>query len=242
MFWVRNERLKYPALLGHLNASSSKRKCVPSVWLDRTFGSVIAADIWLVPSDLKGFCRFQFPVEQKRLLLGTKIIFFRPHFQHLQPFHSSSFQPPHTRPDRASATFTCGLLASASASLLEAVRRPSVKKRGLWRHIPVSVCPFPSLVFPLFLPSGLIFPPLSLFIVQHPLCAWTLFFHELVDTSVNEGKQHFYRPPLCVGEAVWTARPRFLARMRRSLSALLVLWPFTSLLSPIPHFSAVIYH
>lgn len=83
-------------------------------------------------------------------------------------------------------------------------------------------------------------PPLSLFIVQHPLCAWTLFIHELVNTSVNEGKRRFYRLALCVEEAVWTARAPLLERMSRPLSALRVLWPFPSLFSPIYHFTTLL--
>lgn len=147
---------------------------------------------------------------------------------------SATFQrPPPPRPNRAAATSTCCLRVSASASHRPSsfLRSWSVKK-GLWRHIPpvFALCPPSSSL------SRLIFPLLSQFIVQRPLCAWTLFIHELVDTSVNEGKRRFYRLPLCVEGAVWTARPPFFGRMRRSLSALRVLWPFSSLSSLIRHF------
>lgn len=122
----------------------------------------------------------------------------------------------------------------------EFTRSVKKKKKGLWHHIPLCFCPLSSLFFALFLPSGLIFSTLSLVIVQHPLCAWTLFIHELVNTSVNEGKRRFYRLSLCVEEAVWKARAPFLERMSRPLSALRVLWPFTSLFSPIHHFTALL--
>lgn len=169
-------------------------------------------------------------------------------FQHLQAFTFPRVDsPPLPGPNGAAVTFTCGrqrvtthfmfsekLAGDVNSHVL------SKKKKGLWHHIPLCFCTLSSLFFALFLPSGLIFSTLSLVIVQHPLCAWTLFIHELVNTSVNEGKRRFYRLSLCVEEAVWTARAPFLERMSRPLSALRVLWPFTSLFSPIHHFSALL--
>lgn len=169
-------------------------------------------------------------------------------FQHLQAFTFPRVDsPPLLGPNRAAMTFTCGRQRVTSLFMFSEKLAGDVnshvlskkKKRPLTSHSSV-LLPF---VLPLLrsLPAlRAHFFTLSLVIVQHPLCAWTLFIHELVNTSVNEGKRRFYRLSLCVEEAVWTARAPFLERMSRPLSALRVLWPFTSLFSPIHHCTALL--
>lgn len=183
---------------------------------------------------------------QEWLLLGIKIHFWSSNICKLSLFLVSTpplsqvqtVQPWPSPVDASASRRSLGFLRSWLATWIHTFCQK--KKKGLWHHIPLCFCPLSSLFFALFLPSGLIFSTLSLVIVQHPLCAWTLFIHELVNTSVNEGKRRFYRLSLCVEEAVWTARAPFLERMSRPLSALRVLWPFTSLFSPIHHFSALL--
>lgn len=154
---------------------------------------------------------------QKTIFTGYKSPFLK--FQHLQPFTPPRFNFPLSPVETVQPWPSPAVSGHPSArhfalyhfreACWQRKFAQSVKKQqkigGLWRHIPLRICPLSTTFFTLFLPSGLNFSPLSPFIVQHPLCAWTLFIHELVNTSVNEGKRRFHRLPLCVGEAVWTA-------------------------------------
>lgn len=220
-----------------LNAVSSKRRRVPSVCLTGLDPCACDHRWYMTLSDLKGPSRFQFPAKpaQRRLLLGIKIHFWSSNICNLSLF--LVLPSPSPRPKPCSRDLHLRSLGIRHRFWEGGWRREftrSIKKRKKDPSHSSVRLPF---ALPLLrsLPAlrAHFSPPLSLFIVQHPLCAWTLFIHELVNTSVNEGKRRFYRTPLCVEEAVWTARAPFLERMSLPLSALRVLWPFPSFFSPI---------
>lgn len=113
--------------------------------------------------------------------------------------------------------------------------------------------PFVPLLLTLFLPSILVFvfvPLFSfLFTTNQYLCAYAVFIHKLVNTSVNGGSSIFTISllihPLTVKKSCLNSEGPALERMRRSfMSALRVLWPFTFslpffLTDPLHHWPSV---